>query len=265
MNKITKLIKATGLLLRRPYLLNKVIDDNEAWKARLERSNLPTQLPEVRLRDLSAERTFEVKPFAFMEGGSLPTDLGLLKLLAAQFDHCRYFEIGTWRGESVANLAEVAKECCTLNLPQSEMRNMGLPEEYIKQHAMFSAGMPDVQHLEGDSRTYDFSSLNGPYDLIFIDGDHHYDSIKNDTEKVFRHLVHPQSIVVWHDYAWQPGNVRHETLAAILDGLPPALHGQLYAVRNTMCAIHYPAGLNSQQASVVAKNDEAFTLRIRYE
>lgn len=264
MNKISKLIKASCLLLKKPYLLNKVIDDDEIWRKKCEPWIETGKLPEVRFNALTDKEEFTVKPFAFMEGGSLPTDLALLKLLAGTFDACRYFEIGTWRGESVANVADVAAGCTTLNLPPRLMEEAGMPAEYIGQHAMFSQGLANVIHLEGDSAVFDFGGLNKKYDLIFIDGDHHYASVKNDTVNVFNHLVHSNSIVVWHDYAWQPGNIRYETLAAILDGVSQNMHHRLYAVRNTLCAIYFPRELPSSEASAVAIKDEAFEVNIRF-
>ncbi|RLD81096.1 MAG: hypothetical protein DRJ15_05325 [Bacteroidetes bacterium] len=263
MSKLSKLIKALGMIVSKPYLLNKVLDDNDAWKTRVENEFGATALPEVSLGELMAGKELSVKPFAFMEGGSLPTDLALLKLLAGSIEGCKYFEIGTWRGESVANVSEVADSCVTLNLPLKSMREMGLSEDYINQHAMFSHELNNVTHLEGNSLEYDFAALNTKYDLVFIDGDHHYESIMKDTEKVFARLLHKKSIVVWHDYAWQPGNIRHETMAAILAGIPEDLRGKVYAVRNTLCAMYHPGELNSYPASVVAKKEEAFELKLK--
>ena len=128
----------------------------------------------------------------------------------------------------------------------------------------------DVKHTTQEdigirkARSQNNAILNSTGDyLIFIDGDHHFESIKQDTQNVFKHLVHDQSIVVWHDYAWQPGNVRYETLAAIMGGVPEAFHKNLYAVRNTLCAISHPGDLRSQKPSVVAKMDEAFEVRLK--
>lgn len=263
MNKVKKLIRAAGLILKRPYLLNKVLDDESVWKQQVKKIRQQESLPELRLVELSDQNEWSVKPFAFMEGGSLPTDLALLKMLASKFDSCQYFEIGTWRGESVANVATVASECVTLNLPAKAMLESGKSEDYVDQHAMFSDGLPNVVHLEGDSAEFDFSALVKQFDLVFIDGDHHYESIKRDTRNVFRHLVHENSIVVWHDYAWQPGNIRFETLAAILDGIPEGKESNLFAVRNTLCAIYHPGISKGNEASVIAKRDEAFEINLR--
>jgi predicted O-methyltransferase YrrM len=264
MIKFQKLLVALGMLIRRPYLINKIIDDNDTWQSKVQkRYGIVDGLPEVKFHDLSGGVEVCVKPFAFLEGGSLPTDLALLRVLAGSFAHCKYFEIGTWRGESVANVAEVAEECSTLNLPVAEMQESGLEQSYINQHAMFSSELSNVIHLEGNSKDFDFAGLNKKFDLIFIDGDHHFESISRDTENVFTHLLHDKSIVVWHDYAWQPGNVRYETMAAILAGVPEQFRDRLYNVRNTLCAIYYPGEIKSGIPSGIAKKEEAFEIRVK--
>jgi len=264
MTKIKKLYKAIGLILRNPYLLNLVIDDNDNWRRKLTKDHgVADGLPELSFHELAGESVISIEPFAFMEGGSIPTDLALLKVLAATFENCKYFEIGTWRGESVANVAEVASQCTTMNLPADSMKEMGLDQNYIDQHAMFSKNLSNVLHLEGNSLDFDFAGLNQKFDLIFIDGDHHYSSIKKDTENVFTHLVHENSIVVWHDYAWQPGNIRFETMAAILDGVRAESRKKIFAVRNTLCAIYYPGEATARKASVIARKDESFKVSLK--
>ncbi len=264
MNKLSKLFRALSLLSRRPYLLNKIIDDDDNWRRHVEKEyGKGKGLHEVSLKALLKNKETEVSPYAFMEGGSLPTDLALLKSLAASIRDCSYFEIGTWRGESAANVAPHAREVFTLNLPIKNMRDEGRSDDYIDQYAMYSREFDNVTHLQGDSMDYDFDSLKKKFDLVFIDGDHHYASIKKDTESVFQHLLHENSIVVWHDYAWQPGNIRYETLDAILAGLPDGAENNLYAVRNTMCAMYFPGTIRSFPPSVIAKQEEAFSLRIQ--
>ncbi len=263
MNKLSKLFKAIGLIIRKPYLLNKILDDNDSWKSCVRRDYGISGLEEIELGALMDGEVVTIRPFAFMEGGSLPTDLALLKVLAAGFEDCNYFEIGTWRGESVANVAEVASSCITLNLAVKSMQEMGLSKDYIDQYAMFSRGLVNVIHLEGNSLEYDFAGLDTKYDLIFIDGDHHYNSIKQDTKSVFLNLVHENSIVVWHDYAWQPGNIRYETLAGILAGIPEKFKSRLFAVRNTLCAVYYPGEISSREASVIAIKEEAFEVKLK--
>jgi predicted O-methyltransferase YrrM len=241
MSKISKTLTAIGRIIRDPWLLNKVLDDERYWQKKVaEDFGFADGLPVLNAEELFGDFTETVEPFAFLDGGSMPTDIALLKKLARKFPDCSYFEIGTWRGESVANVAAVAGSCFTLNLSPAEMRQMGLNQRYIDLHRFFSKGIPNVTHLEGNSLTYDFQALNRKFDLVFIDGDHHYEMVKSDTSKVFSHLVHNNSIIVWHDYARNPETVRYEILYGILCGCPPAFHKNLFHVGNTLCAVYLP-------------------------
>ncbi len=239
MNKIRKALLATGHIIRNPWLLNRVLQDPDIWKEQVvKRYHMPHGLPVIDPAQLFGDDPGgDLSIFTFLDGGSLVTDILLLKNLAQKFKSCSYFEIGTWRGESVANVAEVASECYTLNLPAEDMRARKVDEKYIDLQGFFSKSLTNVVHLNADSSTFDFASLNRKFDLIFIDGDHHYDFVKNDTIKVFRHLVHKDSIVVWHDYGITPEDVRFEVMAGILDGLPSDIHRYLYHVSNTKSAI----------------------------
>ena len=263
-------------LARTPALLTEVLAaDAPAWRARalahtarwpgLGAAGLPL-VPLAHFVPSSApvaHRT--VAPFAFGDGGSLPTDLLLLRALARQQPGCRYFEIGTWRGESAANVAAEAASVHTLNLSAAEMRALRLPERYIELHGHFSRPLPHVTHLQGNSATFDLASLPasaGPFDLIFIDGDHRYEAVRRDTARVFAHLVGPSTVVVWHDASRQPGQPRWEVLAGLLDGLPPGLPGQLVQVSNTLCALYTPQPVPALAPDPLA-DPTAFAVEVR--
>ncbi|MCX6272057.1 MAG: class I SAM-dependent methyltransferase [Bacteroidetes bacterium] len=244
MRKFRKLLKIIGLIIRQPWRLNSVLEERSVWETYvINHYQLTHGLPVVPFTQLAGEQPVSVEPYAFLEGGSLPTDLCLLKSLAMQIPDCRYFEIGTWRGESVANIAAVAKECVTLNLSREEIRSIGYSSEYADAHFFFCQSLPNVKIIEDNTLHFPFHEVNEKFDLVFIDGDHHYDMVRHDTEKVFSHLVHDHSIVVWHDYAHNPEMPRFEVLAAILDGMPADKRATLYHVSNTLCAIWYPKTL----------------------
>lgn len=238
MKRLFKAFRAIGFLVKDPWKLNRVINENDEWLRTVEKKHGCSALPIIPL-PFFLKNSISVNPYSFLEGGASPADLALLRALAESIPHCRYFEIGTWRGESVANVAAVAEECYTLNLPDNLIFQQFPSDDYIRSHRFFSEGLPRVIHLTGDSFTYPFESLLHAFDLIFIDGDHHYDAVYNDTCRVLKHLCHESTIVVWHDYASTPESVRCETLAAILDACPPELHRHLYHVQNTLCAILY--------------------------
>lgn len=238
MSKIHKTFTALLSIIKNPWLLNKIVNENKNWQEKVvQKHQLNDGLPVVQLNDLFPNFSETLNSFSFLGGGSLPTDIALLKSAARKFEDCKYFEIGTWRGESVCNVADVAKECYTLNLAPAQILDLTKNQKYADAHFFFSKDLPNVTQLLGDSKTFDYAGLNKKFDVIFIDGNHHYDFVKSDTEKVFQNLVHEDSIVVWHDYAYSPEKVRFEILNAILDGVPASEHQHLYHVGNSMCAI----------------------------
>lgn len=264
MKKLTKAIEAISEIIKQPSLLNLIIDDNKLWRKKvIEKYNLPKGLPLIQLDDLFPHFSETLTSFSFSGGGSLPTDIALLKSLCRKFENAKYFEIGTWRGESVRNVADVAKECFTLNLSKQQMLDLGLSEKYADAHAFFSKNLPNVTHLYGDSRTFDYAGLNKKFDVVFIDGNHHHDFIVSDTKNVFEHLLHENSVVVWHDYAYDPEKPRFEVMNAILDGVPKEFHNNLYHVANTMCAIFVRGDFKSAFLSEFSNPNHTFQITLQ--
>ena len=265
MSKISKALKAVSRIIQKPWLLNKVLEEEEPWKRYVEEKfNLAQGFPVVRPEVIFGDFSETVSPFSCLDGGSNPIDLALLKKLARTIPHCNYFEIGTWRGESVANVAQVADECVTINLSREEMENMHLGEQYIDQHRLFSNELSNVKHIEGNTQTFDFSSLNQKFDLIFIDGDHRFDMVKNDTRKVFEHLVHDKSIVVWHDYSRNQECIRYEVLAGILEGCPERFQRNIRHVAHTICAVYFPEVIPGAGKETLTVPEGFFTIRFDY-
>jgi predicted O-methyltransferase YrrM len=140
---------------------------------------------------------------------------------------------------------------------------MGYSEDYIKQYGVLSRRFENIAHLRGDSLDFDFSGLNRTFDLIFIDGDHHYDMVRNDSHKVFTNLVHENTIVVWHDYANSPEQIRYEVMAGILDGTPKQYHDKLYFVSNTLCAIYTRRKLKSSAFVSPVRPEKVFEVNVK--
>lgn len=260
--KLGKLIQALGLILKKPYLLNEVLNNEERFKNQVVKNyGIKTGLPEVELETLGQNLPV-VEPFAFLDGGSLPTDLMLLNMLCSSAERNAYFEIGTWRGESVSNVAKHIETCYTLNQSTEEILQYKNGKEMVKQIGFYSKDLTNVNQLTGNSFEFDFSPYQSKMDVVFIDGDHSYEGVKNDTKQCFPLVKDDNSVIVWHDYGHNPGTTRWEVLQGILDGLPQSEHQYVYSVKNTICAIYTKQKLNTSTPVVIDTPKSAFKIAI---
>ncbi len=196
-------------------------------------------LPTVDLLGLFPTINEEViTPYTYLTGTSDITDLLILKLLSKKYKDCSYLEIGTWRGESLANVSKVAKDCISLNLSDKDLKKIGYSDKYISLQRFFSKNLKNVKHIQADSHTFNFLKLNKKFDLIFIDGDHRYEGVKKDTENAFKLLKNKDSIIVWHDCKENSEIVNWAVLAGVLDGCPSEKRKGLYAISNSKCVIY---------------------------
>lgn len=224
------------------------------------------QLKTIDLLDLFPNLNESIETYSFLSGTSLITDMVLLKSLAKKFDKCAYLEIGSWRGESLANVCDVTDDCTSLTLSKAEMKSMKFSNEFINVHGLFSNHLKNLKKIESNSHTYDFNQMNKKFDLMFVDGDHSYEGVLNDTKKVFSIRKNEKSIIVWHDYCFDTENVRHSTLKGILDGIPKNKHGNLYHVSNTMCAVYIEnLEISSAYTHYPSYPNKKFSLKINAE
>lgn len=205
-----------------------------------------TQLPTIDLLDLFPVFSGVIDAYSFLPDTSMITDILLLKSLAKRYNQCAYLEIGSYRGESIAAVAEVAKECLSITISPDEIRQMGYADD-ARVQGIFSKNKKNIDYIYHNSLTYDFSKLKRKFDVIFIDGDHSYKSVLQDTMNMYPLLRNDKSVIVWHDYGFDSVNVRHEVLEAILDGTPREYHRHLYHISNTMCAIFIRGDFNTYE------------------
>lgn len=242
MPKLKTALRILREVARDPKRLNRLIDPNPISRSSpkppmAEFFNRPPGLPQIDLLDLLPGLDEIVAPYSYLEGQALPTDIALLKGLAKQRPNCRYLEIGSWRGESVANLAKVCHECVAVTLSASEMRLLGYPESAVASEGFFSRGLPNVRFIKQNSKTLDFGQFGKYFDLVFIDGDHSVEGVANDTRAALSVLRNESSVVVWHDYGFTPECVNWQTLEGIRQGLPPDKLNAVFHVSNTICAV----------------------------
>ncbi|MCB0809764.1 MAG: hypothetical protein KDB96_10840, partial [Flavobacteriales bacterium] len=89
-------------------------------------------LPQVDLLDLWGGGEQRVGSYSFLDGTSRPTDIALLRGLASRPSCRRYIEFGTWRGESLANVAPLVEEAWAISFSADQMRSAGMPESAVK-------------------------------------------------------------------------------------------------------------------------------------
>jgi len=264
MGKITKALLALKLIVKYPYLLNNVLNSEEVYqKMIVHKFKLGDGLPLLRLEELFPDFEETVSPYAYLSGATMPIDIALLKGIARRQNAQSYFEIGTWRGESVANVASVVPECVTLNLSRKEILAFRNNERYADAHAFFSKSLDNVTHVEGNSQTFDFDPYKGRFDLVFIDGDHHHNAVKKDTRAAFELLRDEKSVIVWHDYGFDPETIRWSVLAAIWEGTPTDKRKHLYHVANTMCAIYLPGDFHPETLVPHATPDHFYEVKLK--
>lgn len=264
MNKAKKAIKAIFEIMKRPYLLNTIIEDESLKKRQFEKE-FPhiSHFKEIPFEYFLQEEEITIQPFAFLGGSSLATDLGLLQLICKQNPIENYLEIGTWRGESIANVAPFISKGYTLNLSDEELLELGLKNDYIKMHSFFSKSIKNVTHLFGHSQKFDFESLHTKFDLIFIDGDHHTEAVYKDTIRLFDFLKNDESILVWHDAKSDSETPRYEVLLGIYRAIPTHLHENIYLVGNSMCAIYLTNKPNWEKAKINKAPKQYFEVSIK--
>lgn len=233
--------KKLKILLANPFstvLKGIFAQSEEMYKKLLIKDNKIDKLPTIDLLELFPHFEDTLSTYSYLAGTSLATDLILLKKFAEGFPACNYLEIGTWRGESLKNVSEVAAHCTSVTLPPDEMIIKHKDKDFNEIHGFFSRNINNMTEILHNSHTYDFNQLKQKFDLIFIDGDHSYEGVLNDTRKTFNLRKDSSSIIVWHDYGFTTERIRYSTLKAIIDGIPTEYHKNLYHISNTMCAVY---------------------------
>ena len=264
MGKVGKFFKAIGLIISNPYLLNNVLDDSEVNKEIIiNEHNLGNGLPVVDLLHMFPSFEDSINPFTFLDGTSQVIDLAVLKSIAAKIENCDYLEIGSWRGESVVNVADTGANCVVVNLPKADMIAMGLNKDYIENHHFFYKNNTKIKIVDADSTKLDFSSLNQKFDLIFVDGSHHYEDVKSDSINAFELLKDENSIIIWHDYLNNSASVRWEVFRGIIEGTPEPKRNKLTHISNTLFAMYNNHKYPSHEMNFFAEPNKSFEVNIK--
>lgn len=126
-------------------------------------------------------------------------DLLYVSAIARAIGARRLFEFGTYLGRTSFHLtfASPAAQVVTLNLPPEDDPRIG---PYLGSFFKGTEREKQITQILCDSRKLDTTSYAKSMDFIFVDGDHSYELVKNDTEKAFE-MLREGGVIVWHDYA----------------------------------------------------------------
>ncbi|WP_457572981.1 class I SAM-dependent methyltransferase [Desulfolithobacter sp.] len=121
------------------------------------------------------------------------------------------FEFGTFLGETTALLASNSEaSVVTIDLDGTDSLSPLLDSHEQKNlahklcrnkifHTLPEASR--IQEILGDSTRIDLTDFYATMDFILIDGGHHIDVVRRDTENAFK-MIRPgnKACIVWHDY-----------------------------------------------------------------
>jgi len=269
MSRSSLILPFFRILLAKPSIILKSLFhtvSNEIKRESVdEKYGMKDGLPCVDLLDLLPGFNTEISPYTFLNGTSTTIDIAALKALAASYKDCTYLEIGSWRGESLSNVSEVSKECVSISLSDKEMREMKFPEKMIGVQRLFSKEKKNIEYIEHNSMTFDFSKLNKKFDLIFVDGDHEYPAVKSDTMNAFKMLKDENSMIVWHDYGTAFESICWPVMAGILDGAPAEKRKNIYHLSNTLCAVYTTKNVKTSKLEYPTIPNKNFRVKISAE
>jgi hypothetical protein len=174
-------------------------------------------------------------------------DTAILLALGKLIEPRTYFEFGTFLGIQLLNMSANLTECrvYTMDLDEESARTVIQDENdrlLTVEHLNAKDKLAFVQSsfekritcLRGDSNTYDFSSLHGQMDMIYIDGGHDARTLESDTKNAFKMLSRDRaSCIIWHDYR----NAVYPHLTTYLDKLSES--HDMFAVAETWLAFSF--------------------------
>ncbi len=239
LRKIGRLIKH-----RRDVISHLRSDFYEENLSNIIRGHKIDKLPEIEITDIlelfSYKNETNIKIKSDFSGGISPVnDYYFLCLIARAINVKKYFEIGTWVGLSSYNISVNLAgdvEIYTLDIPPDhpEIALYKIPNEIF---GIYSRDLKNVHFLKSDSKTFDFSSFKKQFDLVFVDGNHYYDYVVNDSKAALELLKNENSVIAWHDYILG-GELNKKVLAGILDGMPSSEHKHIYSLYQSNLALY---------------------------
>jgi hypothetical protein len=171
-----------------------------AEKARFAEWHGQTRIVDVFLAEVFGDGIDRVSvPFGAIDeetGKMNAAELLYVSTVARHMKAKRIFEFGTFLGRTTYHLtyATESTTVTTLNLPPGPGVTVHLGGYYKG-----TERETRIRQILQDSKEFDPTPFAKGIDFIFVDGDHSYEGVKNDTDKAF-HMLAPGGVIMWHDY-----------------------------------------------------------------
>lgn len=147
-------------------------------------------------------------PVSRVDGNLSYYELMVLAAFVSILKPMTLLEIGTFNGLTTLHMALNSPEEAlihTLDLTEApsypsdphDLQYIVNKEKAYKKYTLYPHGKKIQEHL-GNSFLYPFSRFE-PSELIFIDGGHTYENVKNDTLHALD-ILSPYGCILWHDY-----------------------------------------------------------------
>ena len=225
-NKTLSLLKNIGqLAVRRPRRLRHVFGtalaaSEEVVGKDCDLLSLP-QLPMEEIFATTDRFRISLEVFPGAAAAISPLEFICLVLLAKRVNAHKVFEFGTYQGVSITQLAlnlPAEAEIYKLDLPDNPVQTLypitDAQDREIASLPIKGSLVPDelrsrIHFLKEDSARFDETRFAGRMDLVFVDGAHNTDYVRNDSEKGWN-MLRPGGALVWHDCrASDPDVVRY--------------------------------------------------------
>jgi predicted O-methyltransferase YrrM len=222
-NALNFLAQLARITLRNPSDLRHVIGVANWAASEIANPDGDTRdIPQISLLDIcTGTQRWVLQSFPSVGASVSPMECAALAALSRLVAARRIFEFGTYKGVSttqlVLNLAEGGM-VFTLDLPEDHPA-YSLPIPKPEERAIAAEGgkgiliprdlLDRITFLSADSAKFDETPYLESMDLVFVDGAHSYEYVKNDSEKGWR-MLRPGGVMAWHDCnAHHPDVVRY--------------------------------------------------------
>jgi len=171
------------------------------------------------------------------------SQLAVLAYVCCAVNPKRIFEFGTYIGSATRVMAmNTSASITTLDL-DAESRSNLFGKEFLYTSGSSFLGTLEADRIEqcfGDTRAFDYAPYLGRMDLVFVDANHTYPFVKNDSEWAIK-LVHESGIIVWDDYIFTDEHPECSGVAEYLNECSKIF--PCYQIQGSRLAIGFPGAL----------------------